>query len=603
MKKITSLLFCCNLFFTLQCAGQIYVSPGGVDAPGNGTVLSPYQTVQYAHDNAPAGSIIQLTSGTFPIIAPIVITKHITIRGASGSPGQYSVISASGWAGSNQHMFHIDGVDKVTLSLLRLQDCIGSGACGIYIAGACDSITITSCQIRNIGWQSNNLVTPPVDIALDNAHAIHVVGNAPTAHTRLNIFGNSIVNCAIGFSEAITLTGYVVGFLIASNNIDSIQNIGICLAGGYGANSNPSNDYPNGGTVRFNMVRHCMSAKKLSAGIYLDGATACIVENNQVKYNGVGISIGAEQTGVSPVYSNFIRNNAVAENVAAGIYIGSSNPANVVNRTYVYNNTFFKNRTGQIINGITHVDGIPVTTHGDIHGGEVHLYNNNETDLYNNIMYARDGHQNLLVLDGYTTTQYQADYNLYYRDDNNISLEIVGGNLGFNGAVTSGYFDIDDFKASYGLDSHSIMKQNPGFIFADNYNTSDISPTVDKGTPTHTPGFNGTIDYQYNVRVYNGIRIDIGAFEFQGMPTSGFANTAKPKHLFTLYPNPTQGNIYLQSVQPIAVVTIYQMNGQQALSVKNPKNHISLQTLPKGVYTVVCKMADGSTDQAMCVLR
>ena len=62
MKKLSLFLILCNAIGFSQT--NYYVSPSGNNA-NNGTIASPWKTIQYAVDNVNAGATIYVNAGTY----------------------------------------------------------------------------------------------------------------------------------------------------------------------------------------------------------------------------------------------------------------------------------------------------------------------------------------------------------------------------------------------------------------------------------------------------------------------------------------------------------------------------------------------------------
>src|SRR5688500_8147723 len=80
LKKAAGLFIAMLLTVVTAFAGDKYVSPGGSDVPGNGTVSNPYLTISYAVSQATAGDVIHVASGTYN--EDVNINKQLTLLGA-----------------------------------------------------------------------------------------------------------------------------------------------------------------------------------------------------------------------------------------------------------------------------------------------------------------------------------------------------------------------------------------------------------------------------------------------------------------------------------------------------------------------------------------
>ena len=568
--------------WTGNAQNTLYVSTSGLDQPGRGTTLSnAYRSISYACAQAGTGDIILVEPGNYTFQNTILINKPVTIKNyGTGAV----VLNGSGWTGSNPYMVNINSASHVLIQGIDFINWVKRGAAAIFINGQCDSVVIDRCKMRNIGWQSNDLKTRPVDGALDNAHVIHVIGDAPQPVSNLIIRNCSIVNCAAGFSEALTLTGYVTHPFIEYNTLDSIQNIGIGIAGNYFppnwlGNPVPSLSQVRNATIRGNKVSRCMSTIAACAGIYIDGARDCIVEQNTVFECGAGISVGAERQAVNPVTGNIVRNNYVFNNVITGIVIGANDTTlaatNAVRNTVVANNLFYHNRSGAIINGIDSLglfaERKHISYYSNNDGGELHLQTLDTLRLINNVIYPRNMKYHLVALSGYRVKNFTSDYNDYYRDDQ-----------GFAIAYGTWHPSLSAYRSVTGLDSNSL-DIDPRLVNAGSNNPglNNNSPLRDKGTPVYSAAFCGTRDYTGNNRVYNS-RIDIGAIELQSPPTAIPGLSAPNGATTILYPNPASNILNIR--HPVSKIMIRDMQGKTIGEFRPSAQRLDINHIPNGIY-------------------
>lgn len=592
MKKIALIL--CLLSYSTINATQFFVSSTGTDGIGFGSVSLPYRTIQYAHDNSSPGDTIKIFTGRYAVTTAINLTKSILIKPYLGSV----TLDASGWTGSYSHVINIINVNNVRIDSIGICDVIGIGAAGVYIAGSCSNVTLNSLTIRNVGWISNNLVRIPTNTADDNAHAIHVVGDNSTAVSFLKINNCRISNCATGFSEALTLTGNCDNFLVERNEIDSISNIGIDIAGNYfppayPGNINPAINRARNGTIRGNKIFHCMSPVKNAAGLYVDGGINVVLEQNLLQFNAVGLSINAEQNIPSGYFVGnvVVRNNVIINNAVSGIITGSSNVSNTVKNISICNNTLFENRTGAAVNGVVYIGTEDTAAFGSIHGGEFHVQNSDSLIVMNNIFHARNSRQNLLILNGYTVNAYKSDYNLYYRNERSVSLEIVNdAAYPFNGSTRGGYFNVNDFRRYFFLDSNSL-ETSPLYDASSTLGlaSSSTSPMRDNGTSIYNPTYSGTVDFEGNRRDIG--RVDIGAYEYM------FPSGLDQFEMFSpikLYPVPANSVLRYECKQPVKLVSVYSSAGIKVMKSDSRDGLLDVSNLPSGPYVIVIDYNDGT---------
>ncbi|MGO4288390.1 hypothetical protein [Chitinophaga sp. RAB17] len=186
-----------------------------------------------------------------------------------------------------------------------------------------------------------------------NAHAIEIIGNTDTPVREILVEDNVIHDTKTGYSENITINGYVDGFTIRKNTIYNTENIGIDAAGGYWANSNPAFNYARNGVISDNELYNIDMTRGPIGGahghgaiaIYVDGARNITVERNRIYEADRGIGIVSENDAY-PTSSCIVRNNFVFNCWRTGIYLGgylgytSGGTRNcyVVNNTLLFNN-------------------------------------------------------------------------------------------------------------------------------------------------------------------------------------------------------------------------------------------------------------------------
>lgn len=495
---------------------------------------------------------------------------------------------------------------------------------GIQVASNCRHLNIFDNDISDISWTSQ--VNPfTADSVLteaqkkivrnawpsDNCGPLNILGTASDAMRDITVDGNEVHHCIPGWTEGVTVNGYVDTFAIINNRIHDIKNIGIVAAGNYtwvvdpanGFNTPVSQNYSRNGTISDNVVYNCTSPIAASAGIYLDGSRNVLVERNQVYNNHVGISIGNE-THDSHSGGHTIRNNIFYDNVWTGMVLGSNAPNAWVENTKVLNNTFYRNNTraatllpkkdanGFVIiqNGVAQPE-----TFGD--GGEIitqRLSNSSDAPgakivLQNNIVRSRKGSP-VTVLAPFKTDSYSSlsltvsniktlldwNYNLYYIEpgyNNSINYDFAAA--GFTGNT----YNFTNYKATVGLDSASVAPEyatapspDPVFVggtsFPGRYALVSGSLAYNIGNPS-SPN-SGTYDFIYNARIQGG-RIDAGALEFvvSGPVARLFTNrstvTTAVENNYSVFPNPVINELNIsinRKTSDVAQIQIFDIRGQ-----------------------------------------
>jgi parallel beta-helix repeat protein len=514
MRKLllTSLIF---IGYFLNCYAQFYVSTTGVDAFGGGSLAAPFKTIKFAVQEAPSGSTIYIASGNYAETDAIFINKPLILVKNGANP---VIIDATARTLTNPYMIGIVSSSNVTIDGLTLQNYVGNEAKGIWILGSGSNITVQNCKVSNIGWTNNLATLPPNNSTVTNA--IKVEGNLAAPLSNIILKSNEVFNCATGWGEAVTITGNVDGFLVENNKVHDIANIGIVAAGNYAfTNPTPSVNQARNGVISKNEVYNCMSGIANSAGIYLDGSINCTVEKNKCYNNGVGIALGGEQNvpfGASASRGHIVRNNLIYNNCITGIFLGSNNATTKLENTNVFNNTFYKNRVGQTINGVATIDGIAVATIADNFGGEVQLQNLDGVVFKNNIVYPSNNKRAMVALSGYSVNSYFSNFNVYFRD-NVADIFALDGNL-FNGSTLKNtYATVAGFFTARNLEQNSFFS-NPGLSNAGGSDFSLINTAFssNRGDVIYNAALSGTTDFAENPRLFS-TRVDAGAFENQNI--------------------------------------------------------------------------------------
>jgi hypothetical protein len=326
LKSISTILV---LFFNLLCpvayaqnktpASETYIVAINGNDKNSGSLKSPLKTISYALSLAKPGEIIQLRKGMYH--QKIVFS----VSGLPGKPivlkpykNEKAIIDGEDLpALPNDALIRISHVSWVNVTGLELRNFHTTAkqtvVNGITIDSGSTHILIRKNSIHGI----TNLATVPLD---RSAHAIWVIGNTKKAVRFIQIDYNQVYQCKTGYSENVTVNGYVEDFSVQHNTIFDGENIGIDAAGGYRANTDSALNYARNGKISFNRVYNINNSHG-APGIYVDGARNIIIEHNDVSHCFRGIGVLSENTGY-PAKDCLIRYNHVHENQCAGLYIG-----------------------------------------------------------------------------------------------------------------------------------------------------------------------------------------------------------------------------------------------------------------------------------------
>lgn len=455
-----------------------YVSTTGNDE-NPGTLTSPWGTIQKAVSTVAPGSVVNIMGGTYYEEVKVTVSgtadKYIIIQNYND---EEVVISGGNKA---RELMGLYGVSYLKIKGLTFADCLGSYSVGIKISTAYDEashhIEIESNTIRNLCANTEGTYPPNV-----YAGGVAVAGylDSKAIHDII-IKGNIVKDCRTGWTEAISITGNVDGFLITKNVVTNTGNIGIDASGHWGTSPNPATDFARNGIISENHVSYCKSPVEGGAGIYLDGSSNILVEKNISHNNVYGITVGCERPNNS-VADNIIRNNICYNNEGFGIgLMGWSPEGRIIKNCQVINNTTFGNAKESL--------------------GEIAMYGTENAMIKNNIFYSSHANSNLLYVDD-ANVNLDMSFNHYYSGSSQIKFYWKG----------SVYSTFDQYKQDTNSDLTSAYG-NPLFIDTETFDfqLQSTSPCIDAGDPTYVPAEN-ELDFNSNLRKV-GACIDKGAYE------------------------------------------------------------------------------------------
>lgn len=350
----------------LPLSNTKYISPIGSNA-NPGTRERPLETIQYAVDQAVAGTTI--------VLLPGIYNERVRIKDKSGSPDRWITIKAdkpgtatvTGRAPYESEnflgTFELDGAAYIKISGLEITN-NGSNydttatirLAGIEINPSGHHIRIENNDIHSVNRRegtTEEYAYPIIAWSMkDNATSIH----------HLEIVGNKIHNCITNtgdgkiYCEMIQLLGNIHEALVADNEVYCSQSSGISVAGNYrGRNACDSlsveNDRGRNLVIRNNTFRDMRDY-----GVYINGAKNILVEQNFIEYCGNGIGVLTETGAIDttnkcgeslPTEKVWIRNNIVSKSTHSDLVLGmffthpTRNFYEPVKDIYVTNNTFW----------------------------------------------------------------------------------------------------------------------------------------------------------------------------------------------------------------------------------------------------------------------
>ena len=309
-----------------------YVSPNGNDS-NNGTLSAPYKTIARAIAKSNPGDTILVRGGTYQEAIRISKfgvgqQKWLTIKpynnekvildGAKSDPKS----SVRGIIIENSHYIKIDN--------LIIQNFTSTNAdasrAGILVRDGSTNIELTNNEIYKIENHAPK----------GSARGIYIFGNTLTPTKNILIKNNYLHDLVLGRSETITVSGNVTDFQILNNRLVNNTNIGIDVAGHFGACSLAGcEDIARNGIVAYNYVEGMDSYNSpaypsgggSSGGIYVDGGKNITIAKNIVTKSNFGIEVASENKG--KLAENItVFNNHLSENHKAGIVLGGSSTSN-----------------------------------------------------------------------------------------------------------------------------------------------------------------------------------------------------------------------------------------------------------------------------------
>ena len=500
LKLATLLVLCASACAAFgQSNASFYVSKTGNDS-NTGVQSAPWRTIQHAADTAHAGSTVNVLGGVYGELVSINVSGNatdgfITFRSA---PGETAILDAGHFTpAGRQGILTIHNQSYVRVEGFEIRNFHTAehrlAPLGISVMGAGSYIELLKNNVHHIEQTFPGRDAPGSG---GNGFGIAVYGtDAKTPISELVIDGNEVHDLKTGSSESLVVNGNVTNFRITHNVVHDNNNIGIDVIGFERTAPDPAVDQARDGVVSGNLVYNITSKgnpayrdEENSDGIYVDGGTRVLIEQNVMHDVDFGIELASEHKGRATSYIT-ARNNLIYHAHTAGVSIGGYAPERGhTDHCTVVNNTLYDNDTSAT------------------GSGEFQMQWNMADDIFaNNIVYA--GSRCLIAVNKSQVDKNQPpvaiDHNLYY-----CASGAKAGTWGTASATVTGF---DNYVQSTGNDRHSRF-EDPHFVdaAAKNFHLQSDSPAIAAGAADGLPV--GELDLEGSPRV-NSRKIDIGSYQ------------------------------------------------------------------------------------------
>ncbi len=488
-----------------------YVATNGVDNPQHGTLGAPFASLQYAAGVAKPGDTVLVRGGTYNKLFTLTAANSGTAAAPvtfAAYAGETPILDGTKLAIPNGQngLVTLNGASNIIIEGFTVRNYTTANVrdvpIGIYITGVSDNDQIINNHVTKITTTAHATARGCANgIASQTSNALGIdaygdIGTHENYITNLVVAGNQVDHLLTGCSESVSMTGNVSYFAILSNVVAYNNNIGIDATGW--EDDGRRYDYARYGIIRGNLVHDIHSEPTNpdynyygADGIYVDGGSQIIIEQNEILRVDYGLEIASETSGHYATYVT-ARNNLIYGNTQVGISIGGASPDPDGNggtqNTTIVNNTLYDNDTQQ-------------TGTGEF---QIQWYAKSNV-FENNILYANAQ----CLFDSITPTAVQPlpaslNNNIYYCRQGSSAAQFVWQTKSITGFPA--------WQARSGQDAHSIFA-NPLFASASvpDLDVTANSPAIGEGADLGA--VLGAVDFAGNPRVGAQGQVTIGAYQ------------------------------------------------------------------------------------------
>lgn len=136
----------------VNISGNVHVDPvNGSDADGDGSITSPYQTIQKAYDEADANDTIQLSAGTYTLGSTVNFTQGKGVNITGLNKDNTFIEYEDTWSGSALDLFQLTtslGFEVFRFDSITFRKCRRA----LYFPSGAGVVQAKNCNFSNCSW-------------------------------------------------------------------------------------------------------------------------------------------------------------------------------------------------------------------------------------------------------------------------------------------------------------------------------------------------------------------------------------------------------------------------------------------------------------------